>query len=517
MRFIRSSILLKTLLGVGVVACGMVGLTVVGVSMTNSELMKRSLVERAGLTAQILADSAAESLWNMDARQGGGLLEALRADPDYLGSLIRDEGGKIFASNGDIATAKGTIVERRAINHGSPAKQIGEIEIHLGTARLDRTLSSLQTATLGAGLTGLVLLLGLLFAIIRTISGPVRDLSSVIGVVGAGDLNVEVPHLKRTDEVGTIAAAVEMMKVNAAEMRRLDEQRTALKAEAEEALQQERLLTAAEFENTVQTVLLEVTEAADRVGDEAKLMLGRMNTAEDGTRQVEITTAETSANVQTVATATEELAASIQEINARVSEAATTAAEAAQGADATRSAIEDLSAQSHKIGDIVRLISGIANQTNLLALNATIEAARAGDAGKGFAVVASEVKNLANQTAKATEEITTQISSIQNSTARAVADIRRIAMIVEQSREAASGIAAAVEQQGAATKEISRSIQQAAVGSQHVANNIQIVSQSVVEAAGSAKDLTTANSRLTQSCRVLDAQVDAFVRKIRRA
>jgi methyl-accepting chemotaxis protein len=378
-------------------------------------------------------------------------------------------------------------------------------------------LAELTRTTILAGVGAMILLLGLLSVILRNVTGPIRQLTDTIAVVGAGHLEVAVPSLSRADEIGHIARAVEMMKSHAQEVRRLDAERERLETEAEERKRRALIEMAAEFERGVQSVLTEVASAASSVGVQADAMLGRMNTAEHGTREVTRSTEQTTANVQTVATAAEELAASIHEIGSRVGEGAATAAEAAAGAEKTRATIEALAQQALRIGDIVQLINNIANQTNLLALNATIEAARAGDAGRGFAVVASEVKSLASQTARATDEITGQIAAIQAATDKAVDEIRRITEVVERSREAASGIAAAVEQQGAATREITRSIQEAARGAQDVATNIVQVSRDVAEAGVAAKGVSDANGTLTQAFVALDAQVDAFVGRIRAA
>jgi len=221
--------------------------------------------------------------------------------------------------------------------------------------------------------------------------------------------------------------------------------------------------------------------------------------------------------VQSVAAATEELSASISEISQQVAQSTTIAQRAVGQARETDATINGLAQASQKIGEVADLIRDIANQTNLLALNATIEAARAGDAGKGFAVVASEVKNLANQTAQATEEISGQISGIQGATAQAVDAIRVITSTISEIDQIASAIAAAVEQQGAATREISRSIQQAADGTRDVSQNISGVSSALSESARLADGLLGAASDLSHQADVMRGEISRFLDRVRAA
>lgn len=237
-------------------------------------------------------------------------------------------------------------------------------------------------------------------------------------------------------------------------------------------------------------------------------------TAEETTRQsqsVASASEQTTNNVNTVAAAAEEMANSIEEIGRQVEQSATIASRAVQEANSTDTSVSGLAAAAQKIGEVVELISDIANQTNLLALNATIEAARAGDAGKGFAVVASEVKSLANQTAKATEDIAAQIGNIQEATGGTVTAIKNISTTIGEISEIASSIASAVEEQSAATQEISRNVQEAAAGTQDVASNIAGVTQAADETGRSASEVLSAAKELSVNGEQLREHVDKFV------
>jgi methyl-accepting chemotaxis protein len=269
------------------------------------------------------------------------------------------------------------------------------------------------------------------------------------------------------------------------------------------------------FETSVAKVARNIGEGATGMKDVAEAM---SETASDtGKRAVAVSAAteQASANVQTVAASAEELAASVQEISRQVSESAAIAAQAAREAGATDQTVAGLSEAASRIGDVVRLIGDIAGQTNLLALNATIEAARAGEAGKGFAVVASEVKNLAGQTAKATDEIAAQIASMQQATGAAVTAIRGIGGTITRMNEIASSIAAAVEEQGAATGEIARSVQQAAAGTSEVSHNIGAVSAAIDRTGDQAAQVLDSANGLTGEAATLVSEVERFLAEIR--
>jgi methyl-accepting chemotaxis protein len=272
-----------------------------------------------------------------------------------------------------------------------------------------------------------------------------------------------------------------------------------------------------DFEASVGEVARSVAQAAEGMKTTAEAL---SEVASDtGKRAVAVAAAteQASTNVQTVAASAEELAASVQEISCQVAESAAIASRAAQEAEATDGTVKGLAEAAARIGDVVRLISDIAGQTNLLALNATIEAARAGEAGKGFAVVASEVKNLANQTGKATEEIAAQIAAMQGATDAAVRAIRSIGETIGRMNAIAASIAAAVEQQGAATQEIARSVQQAAVGTSEVSSTIGGVTQAVDQAGGQAVQVLEAANALTGEAATLKDEVARFLAAIRAA
>jgi methyl-accepting chemotaxis protein len=224
-----------------------------------------------------------------------------------------------------------------------------------------------------------------------------------------------------------------------------------------------------------------------------------------------------SANVQSVASATEEMTASVNEISRQVQESSRIASEAVKQAQETDARINKLSQAAGRIGDVVKLITAIAEQTNLLALNATIEAARAGEAGRGFAVVASEVKQLASQTAKATDEIGTQIAGMQAATQESVAAIKEISATIARVSEIAATIAAAVEEQGAATQEISRNVQQAAQGTAQVASNITDVNRGAAETGSASSQVLSSAQSLSSESNHLKLEVDKFLVTVRAA
>jgi methyl-accepting chemotaxis protein len=272
-----------------------------------------------------------------------------------------------------------------------------------------------------------------------------------------------------------------------------------------------------DLESTVKKVVDAVSQSAAGIGGTAQSMSATAKESNRQTTAVAAASVQATTNVQTVAAAAEELSASISEISRQVAQSAKIAGQAVEDAERTNATVKSLAEAAQKIGDVVKLINDIAGQTNLLALNATIEAARAGDAGKGFAVVASEVKSLANQTAKATEDIAAQIGAIQTATQNSVQAIGGIGKVIGEINGIATTIASAVEEQGAATQEIARNVQQAAAGTQEVSANIEGVKEAAAETGRSADQVLNAAGKLAQHSTTLSAEVDTFLKKIRTA
>ena len=405
----------------------------------------------------------------------------------------------------------------------SLAKQMEDIKLNnkgLQDELGPQATESMQNAEwTGLIVSAVAILLGIFFAFIvgRSISKPVVEMTSSMAKLAQGDTSIEIPAIGRSDEIGEMADAVQVFKEQAIETERLKQEAEAQQRRAEEEKHQAQLKMADDLETSVKSVVQAIAGAATQMQATAQTMSGSAQTAGEQSTAVAGATEQASANVQTVASASEELSSSIGEISRQVSGSREVTENAQKtSADATET-IQNLADMAQKVGDVVSLINDIAEQTNLLALNATIEAARAGEAGKGFAVVASEVKSLANQTAKATDEISNQISGMQTATEDSVKAIEQIREVIGQLGETATSIASAVEQQSGATQEISRNAQEAAAGTQEVSTNIASVQSAVNETGGAAKQVLEAAGELSQQSESLDKQMDKFLAEIRAA
>jgi methyl-accepting chemotaxis protein len=348
------------------------------------------------------------------------------------------------------------------------------------------------------------------------ISRPVTVMAEAMHKLAGGALETETPYAGRRDEIGAIAGAVQVFKETAQEAQRLAAERERQRA-ASEARAHRREELAQAFDAKVTGVLEMVTDSAGKMHATAGAMAA---TAEETSRQSGAAAAaseQASSHVQTVASATEELASSVGEIGRQVALSTKVAQQAVSEASDTNEAVKGLSEVSGKIARVVELINSIASQTNLLALNATIEAARAGEAGKGFAVVANEVKTLASQTSKATEVIGQQIADMQQVTHHVVDAIDKIGGTIGEISKIAAAIATAVEQQSAATQEIARNVQEAALGTSEVSQNIAGVSAAAGETGQAAGQVLEASRALAKEADALRGEVDRFLAGVKAA
>ena len=381
-------------------------------------------------------------------------------------------------------------------------------------------LSQIEAATAttyGAVVLALVAAcLAAAFSLLR-VSRPIQAMTGAMSGLAAGDAGIVVPYGARRDEIGAMASAVQVFKENLIRTRRLeaDTAEARLAAEAQRKAGMRQMADA--FEAAVGGIVGMVSSSATELQATAQTLTATATETASQSTTVAAAAEEAGTNVDTVAAAAEELGSSVLEIGRQVGGSAALAHAAVREADQTGALVHELSGAVSRIGDVVGLISNIAGQTNLLALNATIEAARAGAAGKGFAVGAAEVKALAEQTARATSEISGQIAQIQASTGQAVASIGGMTGRIRQISDVATSIAAAVEQQGAATQEIVRNVGQAAQGTAEVTGNIAGVAGAAEETGAAAAQVLGAASELSRQSEHLAAEVNRFLNTVRAA
>ncbi|MDA9440611.1 chemotaxis protein [Bradyrhizobium sp. CCBAU 51745] len=427
------------------------------------------------------------------------------------------------AANGDVVLRYEFMRpgEKEPIRKLSYAVGIPGWDIFVGSgAYLDDLDAKLQPIMWSLGAA--IIVIGLVSGVIawflgRSITKPLAALGACMTQLASGDLEQDIPGVGRNDEIGAMAATVQVFKNNAIRIRRLEQ----VGAEAQRRAADERRATldsiANDFEQSVDGIVRAVaTSAADMQGT-ADVMTMTASDASMRASTVEAASEKASGNVEMVAAAAEELSASVGEISQQVLQSTEVARQAVSDAERTNDTVLVLSSAAEKIGEVVQMIHGIATQTNLLALNATIEAARAGDAGRGFAVVAAEVKALANQTAKATEDISAQVETMQATTSDAVLTINGIAQTIAKMNAITLSISSAVEEQSAATREIARNIQSVAGSSSEIRGHIGSVSSAAAATGTAAAEVLTNARGLENQSDMLRVAVDQFLTKMRAA
>jgi methyl-accepting chemotaxis protein len=406
------------------------------------------------------------------------------------------------------------VADGRLVERGAEAIQasVTADEEALESSKAAAT-DAVQTQMLAVAFGGIALGVLAAWLIGGKIASGVRGITEAMTRLAEGARDVEVPGLGRSDEIGFMAQALDVFKTNAGKQLAMAEQQQAeAERKAEEA---ERVQQATQrFRGDVDQILDTLSSSSTELEATASTLSATATETSHQTDNVATASEQASANTQTVAASTEELAASIHEVSSQVEKAAGIAERADQQARGAMTKVEEVKAGADAVTRVIQLISDIAEQTNLLALNATIEAARAGEAGKGFAVVAGEVKNLAQQTARATDEVSAEIERMRGSVQEAVPAMEQVAGIVREMNEISGVVASTATQQAAATEEITRNVQQAAQGAQEVAGNVQGLREGAQASSAGSEQVLSSAGALAQQASELRTAVDAYVREV---
>jgi methyl-accepting chemotaxis protein len=419
--------------------------------------------------------------------------------------------GKYKMSNDDLAAAIVPAIQRFVVlRDAALAESADRAQAAREGALLMLALTAIAVLALLAVLGGVTVMLR------RRVIAPLSTLTGVVSELAAGKHEVVIPAIDRSDEIGTMAKSLQVFK-EALVAKEAADKAAGVEANAKIKRGQRVDRITGDFETVIGGIVEIVSAASSALENSADTLTATAARSEELTSVVAAASEEASSNVQSVASATEEMASSVNEISRQVQDSARIAGEAVSQAQGTNDRVAELAKAAARIGDVVELINQIAGQTNLLALNATIEAARAGEAGRGFAVVASEVKALAEQTSKATDEISQQVQGIQSATQESVGAIREIGNTIGRMSEIASAIAAAVEEQGAATQEIARNVQRAAQGTQQVSSNITDVQRGASRTGSESSQVLSAARSLSSESNRLKLEVSKFLNAVRAA
>lgn len=433
-----------------------------------------------------------------------------KVDADFVKRALAGESGKVIARN-----QKGVLSniqyepldlesgERWAVVVSEASEEVLEQVYRYRTETILLTLASMIALAI----------IGLLIG--RSFSRPIMDITRRMQSLAAGNTAEGIPYADRKDEIGEMAAALQVFRENIVETDRMRKAREDDEKRAMQERRSEMMALADDFQSKVGGIVEAVAAASTEMNASSDSLSAVADDTSNRSAGVSAAAEQTSANVSTVASATDELSASIADVTRQIADTVALARDAEAQAESTNTTVERLNSAASKIGDVVALIQEIAEQTNLLALNATIEAARAGEAGKGFAVVATEVKNLAGQTGKATEEIAEQIGEIQTVARSAVDAISVIRDSIQKINQRIASVSAAAEEQSATTLEIARNVQEASRGTQEVSSNIATVSQSSSETRSMAGDVNSAARELSRQAETLKHEIGAFLAQVR--
>ena len=433
----------------------------------------------------------------------------LKADQDLVEAVLAGKGAQTRSANGHIVVTVPVVT-------GKSNRLVGALQI---AWNLDQQIDAIATQMrnqIAICLIALVVQIALLNVLLgRIVIRPLRAMSAAMAKLADGDTAVEVPGNGRSDEIGAMAGSVTVFRDNARAIERMHAAQAEADAKAEQAKRAALLDLADRFQGTVKRLVEGIAESAAGMADSADRMAMVVGEASSQTRNVARESDDIQSNVRSAAAAATELASSIGGISEQVGHSARIAGEAVSHTDRTNATVQGLIANAERIGQVVGLIHAIAKQTNLLALNATIEAARAGEAGKGFAVVATEVKGLADQTAKATDEIAAQVNAMQSVTREAADAIGTIGATITEIDGISGTITQSVQEQNSATQEIARAVEMAALGTQDVSATIAALAHTAESAGSTALGVQDAARGLSGQTRALAAEVERFLTEVR--